>query len=1144
LTRSPGVLCGGNSINYPQQSPFVGRERELAELGAGLEDARHGRGRFFLLTGDPGIGKSRLADELAADAARSGWAVVRGGCWEGAGALAYWPFMQIIRAALRGSRRADQTGQPSVHRMPPLPLELAQLVPDLLPAAAPQPAVSSQPSINPEQARFMLFDAVARLLRELSHLKPLLLIIEDLHDADQPSLLMLRLVVRELKDAPVLTIGTYRDIEVRRSPILAQLIGELTREGTPVPLFALSREEAARMIEARKGTPAVPRLVSEIYQATAGNPLFIDGLVRVLIAEDRLSVATRLDLAAFRVPDGVREAIRQWLALLSNRSLLIIAATIGQEFDLACVQRMTQLPRNELVDLLREASGAGILVQVSRDAYRFSHALIRDALCDELNSADSRDLHLKIGEALEEIYRANLPSHAAQLAHHFREGGDLGKATDYFISAGEAAFAVFAYEEAAAHWRAALELMLDIGEQRERRANLLERLGDLLALDAAGGSEHIKLLEQALELYQVLGQAQAAGLIHLRLALWKALHPSADISQVSQHCEKALELFKRDPTALSSILSYLGLGVDAVRRMTFDEALTATRQGMDLSERAGDKFFWARASGTRAVVLCYLGRPGESFDLADRTWLQHDQLSDNIGGWITTVTACHQLLMLMDPAQAEAWVNRELGKPRITKAQASFVEKSLSEHLGLAQILMGNLAQAEGLVARSPARPLFGGYSLKEHLAFYMGDWPGAEILLAQSTNEQVRAHVPLQFCIRSLMAARLLRLQGRPLEAESILEKILAMLPTGPGALIEMAARHELALDCAGSGRLVQAQVHLARCCEIMAAGEDWRGLAGCVARAEGALAAAQGRFREADDRFAQSVEIFRRYQVPFEEAETLHYWGRAQLLAGDQRIALEKLDAAADLYRRHGAGERWLDRVQADRLLAHDAGASRVESSRELPEPAAKTTTDQDSRFTGMFRKEGEYWTLAWGGREARLKERRGFHYIAWLLRYPGHEIAAAELVAKVESAGFRAPGAGLSRSYEGQVTITAGLGDAGEALDSKARAQYEQRLKELREELDLAEQLNDHARTQAARTEIEFIEDELAAAAGLGGRARKIGSHAERARLAVTKTVKAALVRIRQANPELGRHLTNSIRTGNFCAYLPQQPVLWSL
>lgn len=266
--------------------------------------------------------------------------------------------------------------------------------------------------------------------------------------------------------------------------------------------------------------------------------------------------------------------------------------------------------------------------------------------------------------------------------------------------------------------------------------------------------------------------------------------------------------------------------------MKFDEALTTTQKGMESTEWIGDEFSRERGGTIQAAALSYLGRLGAGFDLANKRWLIADQLNDNVGSWMMTITACHQFIMLLDPAKAAAWVNRELAKPRIRIGRTSFVEKSLLEHLGLALVLMGNVAQAAGLVAQSPPRPLFGGYSLREHLAFYAGDWPGAELLVAQSMNEEIRAHFRLQLCVRALLAARLLRVQGRQPEAEAILEKTLAVRSTGPGALIELVARQELALGCVDSGRLAQAQMHLARCREIMAAGEDWRGLAGCVAR------------------------------------------------------------------------------------------------------------------------------------------------------------------------------------------------------------------------------------------------------------------------------------------------------------------------
>jgi hypothetical protein len=230
-----------------------------------------------------------------------------------------------------------------------------------------------------------------------------------------------------------------------------------------------------------------------------------------------------------------------------------------------------------------------------------------------------------------------------------------------------------------------------------------------------------------------------------------------------------------------------------------------------------------------------------------------------------------------------------------------------------------------------------------------------------------------------------------------------------------------------AETGRPEKAHPHLARCREIIAGGEDWRGLVGHIARAEAVVAAAEGRIADAQPLFAKAVEIHRRYQVPFDEAETLHYWGRALLAAEDREAAMGKLDAAMELYRRHEAGERWLEKVQADRLRAQGTGAVRAEPALELPATGTEKRPGQDSRITGTFRQHGEYWTLSLAGSESRLKDRKGFHYIAWLLRHPDQELAAWDLVAKVEPGNSLAGGAGPIET-QGNTTITSGLGDAG--------------------------------------------------------------------------------------------------------------------
>ncbi len=241
------------SSRRPGRGAFVGREHELGELEAGLDDARSGRGRFFLVTGEPGIGKSRLADELAAHAASTGMLVLRAACGEGGGAPAYWSFVQLIRAALGGADRDIAGSRVGREHAPHVMQDVAQLLPELRQLVAAPACRPRHRRPEHEQARFRLSESIAMVLRALAAITPLMLVVEDLHDADQPSLLMLRFVVRQLKDAPVLILGTYRDVEVQRSPALSRLIGDLTREGTQIPLFALSRADAARMIEERAG---------------------------------------------------------------------------------------------------------------------------------------------------------------------------------------------------------------------------------------------------------------------------------------------------------------------------------------------------------------------------------------------------------------------------------------------------------------------------------------------------------------------------------------------------------------------------------------------------------------------------------------------------------------------------------------------------------------------------------------------------------------------------------------------------------------------------------------------------------------------------------------------------------------------------
>src|SRR5215469_5204503 len=398
-------------MQQPEPGPlgsFVGRERELAELRAGLADVTASHGHLFLLSGEPGIGKTRLAEEISSDASARGMRVLWGRCWEGGGAPAYWPLIQILRAAL-----SDRDGEQLQTLLGPNATEIARLIPELkssLPALE-----TSQATTDSESARFLLFDSVATLLKNLALKGPLLVVVDDLHDADQPSLQMLRFIARTTKDVPLLIVGTYRDAEVKNSPELGKLVGDLLREGQPLPLIGLSKAEVGELITRRTGRILDEGLVADLYRATDGNALYVVGVAR-LLESDR----TAIDRHRFNIPDGVRESIRRQLDRVSEevKSLLAIASVIGTEFDMQLLERLSGTSAG-LIERLEEAARIGILTSptASYARCRFSHALIRGVLYDELPAKNRIKLHGEIGTTLEDIHKGDLKPHWAELAH-------------------------------------------------------------------------------------------------------------------------------------------------------------------------------------------------------------------------------------------------------------------------------------------------------------------------------------------------------------------------------------------------------------------------------------------------------------------------------------------------------------------------------------------------------------------------------------------------------------------------------------------------------------------------------------------------------------------------------------------------------
>ncbi len=328
--------------------------------------------------------------------------------------------------------------------------------------------------------------------------------------------------------------------------------------------------------------------------------------------------------------------------------------------------------------------------------------------------------------------------------------------------------------------------------------------------------------------------------------------------------------------------------------------------------------------------------------------------------------------------------------------------------------------------------------------------------------------------------------------------------------------------------GRPEEAVQHLELCRGIIAQGEDWLGMVGLVARAEGMLAATQG--LNFATYFENAIATFKRYSLPWEEADTLHDWGIALNRAGEYSVANQKFDAAIEIYRGHGAGQRWIDRVEGARRSSVPA--------RKGPESGAV------SPGTATFKNEGEFWTISYQAGTFRLKDAKGLHYIAYLLARPAQRIHVQDLIEAVE--GGAVGGKATIHPASEDLEIVREIGGPGPSNDARARSEYRSRLRDLQAELDEAERMNDLGRRERLTAEVEMVGQELSGSSGLGERARAASGSAERARGPVRKSIRSVLDKIRHQHSALGRHFAVAIRTGNFCVYQPDPDHLisWQL
>ncbi len=463
------------------RDPVLGREEQLGQLRGGLDAAFDRQGVLFMIGGEAGIGKSRLADELARDARARGARVVWGRCWEAGGAPAYWPWTQVLRSLLHDRDDLDPRSFRGAGASSLLALIPEQREPSLVPTT---------PAAESEGARFQLFDAIAWLLREASRPQPAVMVLDDLHAADTPSLLLLQFLAGQLRDVSVMLLGLYRDDDSGENGALTACLASLAREQTTrrMRLTGLTGVDTAAMIDAITGRHVDDAIAATIHAETEGNPLFVGEIVRLLEADGRLEQPLDEPRRGAQLPETVRAVIEQRLRRLTMdcRRLLGVAATLGREFGIKELAAVAEIGEATALDLVDEAITARVLAEVPTvSRLRFSHALVRDSLYEALTAGHRRVTHLRAGEILEQLYESDPEPYLAELAHHFFEAlpsGDTSRAVDYAQRAGHHAVALLAYEEAARLYALALRgLDIESGEVADKRCVLLVALGDARA---------------------------------------------------------------------------------------------------------------------------------------------------------------------------------------------------------------------------------------------------------------------------------------------------------------------------------------------------------------------------------------------------------------------------------------------------------------------------------------------------------------------------------------------------------------------------------------------------------------------------------------------------------------------------------------